>query len=133
MLAKGIGWTCLTARGRRGSDAPPGDCVGGPIGVESWSTEHSVVSRWGLPTSGLATGHLHGTLLDPGPSPSLYPETMADVRHYDPDEVFDDGGLFERELAECTDPEHHHEYSRHHEGQQRAAAPPKLEDPSPGQ
>jgi len=56
---------------------------------------------------------------------------MADVRHYDPDEVFDDGGLFERELAECTDPEHHHEYSRHHRhpaGQQRAAAPIKLED-----
>ena len=67
------------------------------------------------------------------PSPSLYPENMADVGHYDPDEVVDDGGFFERELAECTDPEHYHEFSCHHEGQQRADAPTNLEDGPPSQ
>jgi hypothetical protein len=57
---------------------------------------------------------------------------MADVRHYDPDEVTE--GAVEhlaRVLAQCQDPEHHHERYRHHrhpEGQQRAAAPTKLED-----
>jgi len=56
---------------------------------------------------------------------------MADVRHYDPDEVFDDGGLFERELAECTDPEHHHEYSRHHEASNGRLLP-QAGGPVPG-